>query len=486
MPNRSPEPRSVEHAPPSPSPSLRADEEAHHQDAPAAEPQENTQPEDTNATEFDDGDESDAAPGPNAAKHASTMSFARTSHEVSFDDDSEWNLQRSDTDPFNFMPPNERTNSFPVVPQLTSGPNGGEQTQSSLGSSDLVASGLRNQYEPTTLGGDRIGAEEEESDARFEEGLPLIPQAEPEPAPQTGDVPSDTPQSNFDDPFSQDDGGDDFFTQIHSSSEAQESPFEPALHRKSTTMVIREAMDPAAGAAEADSELPTPIEAMGAKVAEPEAVHDSVVRDGVDNTGGTPRDEAGLGLETEDLDAKWAAAFGDDDDDDGGGFLLDSAEPAKELDPADIFGSDDEGFLDDDAANTADAGPAASSDSQPQPTANNAHSQALPPSIGGRYTPTTLQESPQLVPNPYAPTPPTSQIPQASLHSGSVPPMATGYGVPPPPPSLPNAGQSRAQSFASKTPMGNFRPPLEDRPKDHPKDHLWQHLRCESSSGPGR
>ncbi|KAL5604084.1 uncharacterized protein BROUX77_004270 [Berkeleyomyces rouxiae] len=55
--------------------------------------------------------------GPKAG-HWSSMSFARTAQEVNFDDEdgAEWGLQRTGTDPFRFMAPNERSNSFPVVP----------------------------------------------------------------------------------------------------------------------------------------------------------------------------------------------------------------------------------------------------------------------------------------------------------------------------------------------------------------------------------
>jgi hypothetical protein len=58
---------------------------------------------------------------PTAMKHSSSPSFARTvSHEVSWaeDEDTEWTLPKAESDPFKFMPPSDRTNSFPIVPPL--------------------------------------------------------------------------------------------------------------------------------------------------------------------------------------------------------------------------------------------------------------------------------------------------------------------------------------------------------------------------------
>ncbi|CCF44919.1 hypothetical protein CH063_14167, partial [Colletotrichum higginsianum] len=54
--------------------------------------------------------------------HTSNNSFTRTvSHEFNWDDDhdAEWTLPRTDTDPFKFMPPSDRTNSFPPVPPVS-------------------------------------------------------------------------------------------------------------------------------------------------------------------------------------------------------------------------------------------------------------------------------------------------------------------------------------------------------------------------------
>ncbi|KAI1391454.1 Sec23-binding domain of Sec16-domain-containing protein [Hypoxylon trugodes] len=405
-------------------------------------------------------------PTSNAAKHSSTISFARTvSHGVSFDDDeeTEWNLQRSDTDPFKFMPPNERTNSFPVVPQTdTVTDDEIEQPPPSTQAQDILQElekdeshteqvtpdfpGTLDQEQPAGeyLGGDLVGTEEEELEARFEEGLPLIPQQESH-EPENHSEPQ---ASNTEDLFAQDavEEGDDFFSQV-TQGESQlhgNSAFDLTLQRKSTSMVLGDVLDPTTGAFYSDSELPTPIDDPTPKVpaiSAPPAVA---------TVNGDSKEP--------DVDAKWAAAFEDDDD-----FLLDSTTESKELDPADIFGSDDEGFLEETEETPA---PPAISTAQPNTTAQP-HSAGL----NGRYTP-DLQRSAQPSANPYAPAPVVSQAqplqhPSYS-HPASVPPPAMGgYGAPPPKPSMP-----KAQSYADKSKGGYTSPydlPMEVvKPKKRP------------------
>ncbi|KAI1084131.1 Sec23-binding domain of Sec16-domain-containing protein [Whalleya microplaca] len=424
---------------------------------------------------------SEPAPTGNTAKHSSTTSFARTvSHEVSFndDEDTEWNLERTDTDPFKFMPSNERTNSFPAVPEIervTEGqvdhPPPSSQAQDIL--QDLEQDDVHgdpatqpdflatfeedhtndehaiNEAFQHSMGGDLHGTEAEESEARFEEGLPLIPQSE-----------SQEPKANhepkppaFGDAFVEDEsaeGGDDFFSQIQGGPQPEaEVSFDRSLHRKSTNMVIGDAMDNVTGAGHLDSELSTPIEASAQKgLAASEAPAQQIV-----NGKSRPQSNGGIGSQPEeagDLDAKWAAAFADEDD---GDFLLDSAAESKELDPADIFGSDDEGFLDE----TIEETPAA----PPSHPGAGAHTTAPPPpsSINGRYTPNNLQHPSQPPPNPYAPAavvPPTQPplYPQYG-HQITAPPMSMGYGPPPPKPEMP-----KAQSFVSK-PKGGYTSPYD-------------------------
>ncbi|KAI0169634.1 Sec23-binding domain of Sec16-domain-containing protein [Hypoxylon sp. FL1284] len=426
----------------------------------------------------------DPAPTSNAAKHSSTISFARTvSHTLSFDgdEDTEWNLPRTDTDPFKFMPPNERTNSFPAVPQREDAtenhaddmsPPPSTQAQDILQNLEAedsrIDSVAENEFSSTLdegqaadgtkvaessfqqyVGGDLVGAEEEESEARFEEGLPLIPQDEQhdledhtQPEPKTsgpGDV------------FGEDDaaeGGDDFFNQITQGDSHPEADaaFDRTLHRKSTTMVMGGVLDAARDANDLDSELPTPLDTTAPKMP---IVSDATTHDLANGVSEPETKEAKTGAkpETVDVDAKWAAAFDDDDDD----FLLDSAvEPeSKELDPADIFGSDDEGFLDE----SMEEVPAAPTMSSSQTTVT-----AQPPSAGlnGRYTP-GIQQSPQPSPNPYAPAPVVSQMqppqhPSYMQPATAPPPTTGGYGAPPKP-SMP-----KAQSFADKAKGGYTSP----------------------------
>ncbi|KAI0192168.1 Sec23-binding domain of Sec16-domain-containing protein [Astrocystis sublimbata] len=395
------------------------------------------------------------APAP-ASKHLSTMSFARTvSHEVSFadDDDAEWNFERSETDPFGFMPETERTNSFPVVPQAQSPlaeqyshhppTSQAEEILQELETEspqvETTASGLQDAglleaeraiahreddgHPQNAMGGEMVGAEEEASDARYEEGLPLIPQHHlPNAAAEVKNMGADPV-----DFFSQDetaDAGDDFFAQIHDDpGTSPAGPQDYSLQRKSTTMVIGQNTGLAPSDLTADVHPGTPAQ-------NPTSVNgDSVY---------SPEGGAKIATGTDDIDAKWAAAFGDDDDDDGG-FLLDTTTESKELDPADIFGSDDEGFLEDEEVPT----PAAAPPSQTQP----AH-----PNPNGRYTPGAVQPQSHTSPNPYRPA---SIAQQQPLYASGIAPPATGFGSPPPRPDIP-----KAQSFAAKS-KGGYQSPYD-------------------------
>ncbi|KAI0531935.1 Sec23-binding domain of Sec16-domain-containing protein [Xylaria digitata] len=404
---------------------------------------------------------SEPALADHTSKHLSTMSFARTvSHEVSFndDEDGEWSLQRSETEPFGFMPENDRTNSFPVVPQLQnpiaenySHPPPTSQAEEILQdleteSAHIDATVLEprageqlednrvNKHEDegipfqNTIGGDFVGSEEEASGARYEEGLSLTPRNE---SPKITANNQNT-SANPTDLFSQDeagDAGDDFFAQIEERSQipVNDSP-DHTLQRKSTTMVIGNNVD---------LESPSPVEEFHSKTLD--IPNTSVNGDSVHSPEGGARITTG----TEDLDAKWAAAFGDDDDD---GFLLDTATESKELDPADIFGSDDEGFLDDDEEPTV----AAPSQTQtPQPHLNG-------------YAPESTQQQRYSTPNLYTPAA-AGQIPavkqQPSYAPSNTAALGIGYGAPPPKPDMP-----KAQSFVNKS-KGGYQSPY-DLPMD--------------------
>ncbi|TGJ80274.1 hypothetical protein E0Z10_g8492 [Xylaria hypoxylon] len=399
------------------------------------------------------------APADHASKHLSTMSFTRTSHEVSFndDEDADWNLQRSETDPFTFMPENARTNSFPAVPQVQnliadqySHPLPTSQAEEILQDLETESAHIdaAASFEPhaaeqlngdrvnkhgeegrlfnNAVGGDFVGTEEEASDARYEEGLPLIPQSK---SPETT-ANIKTTGANPTDLFSRDetsDAGDDFFTQMERPRTPANKSLDHTLQRKSTTMVIGNnfGLEPV-----------SPVEEFHSRVSDiPNA---SVNGDSVHS----PEGGAKIATGTDDLDAKWAAAFGDDDDD---GFLLDAAAGSKELDPADIFGSDDEGFLDDEVLTAA----APSQTQTPQPHLNG-------------YAPESVQQQPYSAPNPYAPAS-TGQIPavkQQPLYAPSnTAALGIGYGAPPPKPNIP-----KTQSFVNKS-KGGYQSPY-DLPMD--------------------
>ncbi|KAI0490853.1 hypothetical protein F4859DRAFT_25355 [Xylaria cf. heliscus] len=404
---------------------------------------------------------SDPAPTEHTSKHLSTLSFTRTvSHEVSFNDDEEveWNIQRTETDPFGFMPDAERTNSFPVVPQVESSiteqyshpppssqaeeilqaletenphndaaaaapePNAVEQSEVECAHTHEEEDGMFQ----NAVGGDLVGTEEEASDARYEEGLPLIPGHRSDATENIENVVADPT-----DLFSQDetaDAGDDFFAQIQDDARINpDIPLDRGLQRKSTTMVIGQNVGLAPLSPAEDFRPETPNIQNAASV-NGDSVH-------------SPEGGAKIATGAEDIDAKWAAAFGDDDED---GFLLETTTGSKELDPADIFGSDDEGFLDDDEAPTLTA---------------PSQAQTPQPSVNGRYTPGSAQQQSYPNSSSYAPAPPVAQIPGAQqqhpLYASNPASQAGGYGVPPPKPDVP-----KAQSFVSKS-KGGYQSPYD-------------------------
>ncbi|KAI1761354.1 Sec23-binding domain of Sec16-domain-containing protein [Hypoxylon sp. FL1150] len=421
----------------------------------------------------------ESAPTSNTAKHSSTISFARTvSHTLSFndDEDTEWNIQRTETDPFRFMPPNDRTNSFPVVPQREDAteeqedhipPPPSTQVQDILqnleneeshtdpaAQSDSLGTGESQAVDGTEaaqgsfqqyVGGDLVGAEGEESDARFEEGLPLIPQSE-----HDLENPTEPQALGPENLFAEDhaiEGGDDFFSQVTKGETRPEedTTFERTLHRKSTTMAMGE-VDAIRETNDLDSELPTPVDAVAPKAPLVSEISKDDFLNGDSET--TENEEkSDIKSEVTDVDSKWAAAFDDDDDD----FLLDSAVEPKELDPADIFGSDDEGFLEE----TSEEAPAASTISASQPNVAG-----QPPSVGlnGRYAPGIPQPA-QPSPSPYAPAPVVSQMqppqhPSYIQPATAAPPAMGGYGAPPRP------SVQKATSFADKA-KGGYQSPYD-------------------------
>lgn len=334
-----------------------------------------------------------------ANKHVSTMSFARTvSQEVSLGEDDEvdhdWNIHETDTDPFKLMPKSDRTNSFPQVPPAHSPAvhlearsnqaediiNEVEQEPGDLFSDDehggeadfftqaaaQKASQEKNNsfsadYQP--YGGVVQLEEDQVSQARYEEGLPLVESTEnPQQSPPAqsavetdgGDAPHYFGQTNKSEhtppvqaAFEEDEDAVDFFAEISKSEHSPEP--RPLLERKSTSQVMNsfnfqphEQTHPAVSEdveleATSGSQRPETARTDTTNSPEPPITEQHEVL-----AGSVTKPGEG------DLAEKWQAALDDDeflDDDD----LLPDDEPTegKHLDPADVFGSDDEGFLED-------------------------------------------------------------------------------------------------------------------------------------------
>ncbi|KAJ2974256.1 hypothetical protein NQ176_g6154 [Zarea fungicola] len=340
------------------------------------------------------------------SQHSSSMSFARTvSHEISFndDDESEWTLPRSDTDPFKFMPPSDRTNSFPIVPPVRPAedpfpshplPSNQaldvvEELDNNLAQEETEEHGSfweNDAPAQRTIGGEIGDAVADATQSRFEEGLPLIPAA--------AEVEEPTQPGHSFDAFGAEDNNDDFFSQI--KQEEPSDDFIQPIQRKSTMQVIGNSLNGE-----------STIQAPGFDTLEEHAEEDHHAQALADAFAASGNDE----IQPEsaepvaDLSAKWQEAFatGDDDDD----FLLDDAGAETEgVDATGFLGSDDEGLLLDDddevpAANTAKAAvtnPYLPSQSQPQP--------ASAPATSYGYATQPPQQSPYGGSFGYAPAAP--------------------------------------------------------------------------------
>lgn len=434
------------------------------------------------------GREEAEAESTNAGKHLSTMSFARTvSHDVSWadDEDEEPSLARVDTDPFKFMPPSDRTNSFPPVPPLNqSGSHVVEQPLPSSQAEDVIheieehdrrvdsgadfASPLQELHEDNAfdddddlegdtshqyIGGDVHGSNEEASEARFTEGLPLISHD-----PEEHDS---GPHNAFASEFAADE--DDFFNQIQGVGDSGSQDPEPrSLERKSTAQVMDglrvgdsfsniHTVDEAQEEEEDEDEPPSTT----APPEEAAEIKEEALNKGVSNEEGSKEEGS------EDLDAKWKAMFSGDDDEE---FLFDEAGNPKEVDPAAFFGSDDEGFLDDQEDGPTPLVVQPTPQPQPAPSAPNGGSTGL----NSRYLPPNQPQGlVSQAPTSYAPstTNMTGIQPAASpafpFPTISAPPafVSPQYGAQPP-----RTEPKKAQSFVDKS-KGGYTSPY-DLPMD--------------------
>ncbi|KAM0561906.1 hypothetical protein ACHAPJ_003077 [Fusarium lateritium] len=427
-------------------------------------------------------------PRASAAQHSSSMSFARTvSHEISFgdEDEGEWNISRTDTDPFKFMPPSDRTNSFPPVPPVHSNLDADDQPLPSNQALDVLeetekeadaeeelyqkeetSDGLgaprRGHSSSISIGGDLKSPEGQDSDERYEEGLPLIPQ----PAQETNEAPSAEQKESLSNAFGEEGAdGAEFFSQIQDSGPVPDQ--KPALERKSTMQVLDSmntgtvSQQPPLGETpeeedeeeedeedeEEDEEDESESESEDEDEAKDEAAAKAELTADASGTAPAPK---------EDIASKWEQAFADDDDDDD--FLLeDNAGEEKQVDPAAFFGSDDEGFLDDEEPAAAPA-PVPAPAPAPAPATRQ-------PSGSNPYMPQT--PAAHAAPSPYAPS---TQTPGAAVHPipafNTPAPVTTPFGSAPqygqPPPARPD--MPKAQSFADKS-KGGYHSPY-DLPTD--------------------
>ncbi|KAM0179102.1 hypothetical protein ACHAPC_008162 [Botrytis cinerea] len=433
----------------------------------------------------------------NDSKHVSTNSFARTSHEVNWGEDDEvdpdWNLSRTDTDPFKMMPKSDRTNSFPIVPpsheqenshsiphsQVEDIMNEVEQspsnaffdeahdaegeffTQQSSGDvfndvDDSQATQPALGYLPDygqSYGGDVEQEEDEESRARFEEGIPLV-----QPSDEAETTVADTDHTMFtntEDTTEEDDG---FFDKSNISSSQNLDIGQPSLERKSTMQV----MD-SLHFQQDDRTLEATPELSETEIIVPDPVMDNenIPKNALQDAFDGPDSEfpANLGGEagetsSEDLAAKWQAALDDEFLDDDDELLPDEDEDSndKAVDPAAFFGSDDEGFLDD-VEESKDA-----DDLNNHVTGSDANG-TKPQATSSRYTPVEAVAGTQPQSNkPFAPAAPfltdlsrSSTTPETSLPFD--PAVAMGSYPVQQRPDLP-----KAQSFADKAKGGYASP----------------------------
>lgn len=436
-----------------------------------------------------------------APKHVSSDSFARTvSHQPNWMDDEEpeWSLPRAETDLFNrFMPPNERTNSFPVVPQSEHHENEVVEPLPANQAEDVLHE-IEHEFESheldhedeesamshpnnalhqdnfwgdedaetgfTTQGGDLQAPEEEASDARYAEGLPLIDH-------QDAAEPAQPEPSRAQDPFSLDGEGDDFFDQVAADgSDAAVENFSPGQLERKSTMQVLNGLDTTGSKGlgglvgdtlEEEDEDEEQVEPVAQE--EPtRSTEEPVAKDESGAAGQAAQESRG-----EDIAAKWSEAFASDDDD---GFLLED-EPVgdgseqKAVDPSAFFLDDDEGFLED-VEETTTPQPSQPSTDISQPA------QAPASTTGSRYVPTsTTQPGAARSPNPYIPSA-SPAVPQPQIFNAVplTPPVAANpYAVQPPPlqhsTTAPPGAQSarppavhKAQSFVDKAKGGYHSP----------------------------
>ncbi|KAL2268566.1 hypothetical protein VTJ83DRAFT_3412 [Remersonia thermophila] len=475
------------------------------------------------ATDSVEPDTTSSVASPATSKHFSTMSFTRTvAHEVNWndDDDAEWTLGRTNSDPFKFMPDSHRTNSFPPVPPREEDEDAAQAAEQAghadhaepvdeaaahapLGQpvafshAEDVALDTEDQMEdgeplPSAVMGTNQAedaVQEAEEAARFEEGVPLIPAVQKHEE-QHG------PAEAGRDLFADDAGGeeDDFFSSVRNDA-APETQFRPpSLERKSTTDVLNSLNVGPASSGFAPLEE-TVQETAEEAVADAEPQQPAVDAPQQTSEKAQEQPKASTG---EDLDAKWSEMFGDEEDaeflaDDDTAAGTGAATGTTEIDAAAFLGSDDEGLLEDeDMEQPVPAAPAAPAAAPPPqlpaaarylpPNQVPAHAHAPAPApLAAVPPPNPYLPSPSLIPAPSpalvpAPSPslvpaPNPYFPAASVPAAQPPvqpPVHAPYTAPSAPPAAsssygyaaapPPPQEKKAQSFVDKAKGGYTSP----------------------------
>ncbi|RDA88222.1 hypothetical protein CP532_0357 [Ophiocordyceps camponoti-leonardi (nom. inval.)] len=326
------------------------------------------------------------------SQHSSSMSFARTvSHEVSFhDDDDRSDVHVSDSA--------HQTATFPS-PAPAQGPEFENHNNTQLPSTqaldvleeteravevdaqnyaaDEAADCLSTEPPlpqvndwPEQQGLNATASEEQDMEARYEEGVPLMSRD------------NVTLDSGLNGSFADGDDDDNFFASIRQTGTEPVANVEmPAMQRKSTTQAMG-----------------GPLSASDDSASEAE-IRDSSVQ---------PDDPAQAPVE--DLATKWEAAFAGDDDNE---FLIEDSTTGKDtVDASAFLGSDDEGLLDDEEA-VPELPPAPDSSIVQQPSTTSL------------YTPLNIpsrQSSSPYVPTTNAPLPTPSHTPFTLSHVPAQPP----------------------------------------------------------------
>jgi hypothetical protein len=461
--------------------------------------------------------------------HASSASFARTvPRDMDWGEDDEvdpdWNLQRTETDLFKLMAKSERTNSFPQVPpahnpvnssfehtlpQSQAGEIAGrvEQAQNLFSDDDPTDNffghvGEREVASHTDVSASEAGflgegtggkdyglaygsdiPDEPDAESRYEEGLPLMEDSEPEEGQAMGSGNAGPGLFAENDPGEE----DDFFGGLAGSGESKAATH---LGRKSTMQVMDAFSFPSP-----EDPRPNPLDthetgdsqkafekATGEGIAVSRSTVLSQVLGETENKPSSQDEDHMLSPHepsAEDLAAKWQAALAADDllDDDE---LLDedSLPQSSAVDPAALFGSDDEGFLDDDDEPTLDQYSAQQQISLPTPAPVNGSdgrtigfesltSGASPQqNNSNRYLPPNTTQSPvQQSNNAFAPHTPLFTDLSAQPSRNQIP-LGSGYGsgaAAAPPlsysiPQQPRPDAVKSQSFANKSKGGYSSP----------------------------